>query len=93
MNKLYVLKNMGPVSPRGLGPIKKNGRKDRAEGPGGQTDRAEGPGGRKDQAEGPGGRTGRTDRPGGRNPPLPRKSWKSNVFENMEKMRVEILRR
>ena len=60
MNKLNVLKNMGPMGPRGLGPIKKTegrtGRKDRAEGPGGRT-------GRKDRAEGPGGRTDGTPPP------------------------------
>ena len=54
MNKLYVLKNMGPMGPRGLGPIKKK----RKEGPGGRTGRKDGPGGRtgrKDRADGPGG--------------------------------------
>ena len=56
MDKLYVVKNMGPMGPRGLGPIKTKGRK---EGPGGRT-------GRKDRAEGPGRRTGRTDGPRGR---------------------------
>ena len=45
MSKLNVVKNMGPIGPWVLGPItKKNGREDRAEGPGGRTDRAEGPG-------------------------------------------------
>ena len=58
MDKLDVVKNMGPMGPRGLGPIKKR----RKEGPGGRTGRTDGPGGRTGRAEGPGGRTGRKDR-------------------------------
>ena len=57
---------MGPMGPRGLGPIKKNGRTDRVEGRTGRTNRVEGPGGRTDRADG---RTGWTEPPTPHPPP------------------------
>ena len=54
---------MGPMGPRGLGPIKTK----RKEGPDGRKDRADGrkrrTGGRKDRTEGPDGRTPPTPHP------------------------------
>ena len=78
MKKLNVVKNMGPMGPRGLGPITKK----RKEGPGGRTgrkDRADGRTGRTD------GRTGRTEGPDGRKDPFtphphPPKNMKISCF-------------